>query len=149
MRKIKVLLIIAMMGLWMSQAFSAESTWMTNFDKAKKVAAEKKIPIIMDFSGSDWCIWCQRLDKEIFSKKKFQEYVKDNFVLVLIDFPRAGKQTPEEKKINRALSEKYKVAGFPTVLILDANGKKLGQAGYMPGGPDAFIKFLEKYKVKK
>ena len=86
---------------------SAGEGWLTDFDAAKKLAAEKKLPIVMDFSGSDWCIWCMRLDEEVFSKEAFKTYAKDNLVLFLADFPRDKKLPDEVKAQNRELARKY------------------------------------------
>lgn len=149
MKAFKLLLVIAMMILCVLQLSAAGNEWLTNFEQAKKVAAEKKIPILLQFSGSDWCVWCQKLKKEVFSQKKFKDYVKDKFVLLFIDFPRAGNQSMEERQLNSALSQYYNIMGFPTILILDANGKELGRTGYIYGGPDEFIKFLSRFTTKK
>lgn len=149
MKVTKLLVVTVMMIFCGLQLTASEKGWLTNFEKAKKVAAKKKIPILVDFSGSDWCVWCQKLNKEIFSQKKFKNYVKDKFVLLLIDFPRAGNQSEKEKKLNKAMAQEYKIQGFPTVLILDAKGKELARGGYMRGGVDEFIKFLDKHKIAK
>ena len=149
MKVIKLLVVTAMMSFCVMQLAAVEKGWLTNFENAKKIAAEKKIPILVDFSGSDWCVWCQKLDKEVFSQKKFQDYVKGKFVLLMIDFPRAGNQSLEEKQLNRTLAQKYEIMGFPTVLILDAKGKEIGRTSYLRGGPNEFIKYLNKFTTSK
>jgi len=67
-------------------------------------------------------------------------------VLVEVDFPRAKKQSAELKKANQALQEKYKIEGYPTIIVLDSAGKKIGETGYVEGGPKAFIAELDKLK---
>jgi protein disulfide-isomerase len=122
----------------------AHDAWLTDFEAAKKLAAERKLPILADFSGSDWCGWCIKLDKEVFSKKSFQEYAAGNVVLFLADFP-SRKQLPDKVKAqNEKLVELYGIRGFPTVLLLDATGKVLGRTGYQRGGPEAYVKHLKK-----
>ncbi len=126
----------------------AGDDWLTDFDKAKAQAKELNRPILVDFSGSDWCGWCIKLDKEVFSKQEFKDYAKENLVLLLLDFPRKKALPEAEKKANDGLSTKYKVRGFPTVLLLDAEGKELARTGYMPGGPQAYIKHLKDLLAK-
>ena len=103
---------------------------------------------MLDFTGSDWCGWCIKLNKEVFSQPDFAEYAKKNLVLVEVDFPRQKEQTDAQKKANQALQEKYKVEGYPTIVVLDAEGKKVGELGYQPGGPKAFTAELDKLKKK-
>ena len=78
----------------------------------------------------------------------FVEYAKKNLVAVEVDFPRRKEQSKELKKANEALQEKYSIEGYPTIIVLDGEGKKVGKLGYMPGGPKAFIGELEKIKKK-
>jgi len=123
---------------------AAESAgWITNFEEAKKIAAEKKLPILMDFSGSDWCIWCQRLDSEVFAQKAFQDYAKDNLVLFLADFPMRAKQPDALKNQNRQLQSIYRVSGYPTVILVSAQGDELARTGYVRGGGDAYVEHLK------
>jgi protein disulfide-isomerase len=147
MRTAKLLLVLVCV-MSVGSVFASGKEWLTDFDAAKKEAAKRNLPILVDFSGSDWCKWCMKLDKEVFSQKAFKDYVKDNFILLLIDFPnpRTSKQSDAEKKQNRELAQKYKVRGFPTVLILDKDGKLLKSGGYMEGGPEAYIKYLKQVK---
>lgn len=138
MKKLFALLIV--LGL-ASVALSGD--WLTDFEKAKKEAAEKNLPILVDFSGSDWCGWCIRLDEEVFSERKFQSYAKKNLVLFLADFPRQKKLKDDVKEQNEALAKKYGVRGYPTVLLLDANGEVLGRTGYKQGGPEAYVEHIK------
>jgi protein disulfide-isomerase len=130
------------------QLRAGEVDWQTDLPKAQaKAKAEKKL-VMMDFTGSDWCGWCIKLNNEVFSKSEFVDYAKTNLVAVEVDFPRAKKQTEEQKKANQALQEKYKIEGYPTIIVLNGAGEKVGQLGYMPGGPKAFIAELEKLRKK-
>lgn len=121
----------------------AESVWLTDFEAAKKQAAEKNLPILADFAGSDWCGWCIKLDKEVFSKDEFKAYAKDNLVLLLVDFP-SRKQLPADVKAqNDKLAKEYGIRGYPTVLLLDAKGKVLEQTGYQRGGAAAYVEHIK------
>jgi len=110
---------------------------------ALKLAAEQKKPILADFAGSDWCGWCIKLDKEVFSQKFFKDYAAENFVLLLVDFPSQKKLSDAQTEQNESLARKYGVRGFPTVVLLDANGKELDRTGYRRGGPKAYVTHLK------
>jgi len=153
-----------MKRIWLAAVFAAGVAavcqaegdgWMSDMEAAKKTAAEKNRPILVDFSGSDWCGWCMKLDKEVFSTEQFKKFAADNLVLVLADFPRRKEQSAEQRKANDALAEKYNIEGFPTVLLLDASGRELARTGYRPGGAEAYVKHLKElvekagYKIEK
>ena len=125
-------------------AKKAEAVWLTDFKEAQQLAEKEKKVMLVDFTGSDWCPWCIKLDKEVFSQKAFQKYAAENLVLVMIDFPKKKQQTPEQKKANDELAEKYKVDGFPTVLLLKPDGSIIVRTGYRRGGAEAYVKYLKK-----
>ena len=143
-------LILGLLTGWMAlQAGLAEVQWITDLPSAQKKAKEEKKLVLMDFTGSDWCGWCIKLNKEVFSTKEFADYAKDNLVLVELDFPNKKQQSAELKKANQALKEKYGANGFPTIVILNSEGKQVWkQVGYMPGGPTAWIAKLNEAKKK-
>jgi protein disulfide-isomerase len=123
---------------------------MTDMDKAMKLSAKTGKPILADFSGSDWCGWCMKLDREVFSQKIFKDFAKDNLILVLLDFPRSKVIPANVKKQNRALAAKYGIRSYPTVLLLDSKGKVLLKTGYRRGGPQKYVDFLKsKMPAKK
>jgi protein disulfide-isomerase len=128
------------------QAGAAELKWLTDLPKAQAKAKDEKKLVMMDFTGSDWCPWCIKLNKEIFSQPEFIKYAEKNLVPVEVDFPRNKAQSDELKKANQALQDKYKIDGYPTVIVLNSEGKKVGELGYMEGGPKAFIAKLDKLK---
>lgn len=134
---------LVLVGVLLTGVVTAAEGWLTDFEKAKAQAAEQKRPILVDFSGSDWCGWCIKLDEEVFSKKEFKDFAQDNLVLLLIDFPRKSKLTDAEKESNDKLAKQYGVRGFPTVLLLDAEGKVLGKTGYQTGGPSKYVEHLK------
>ena len=104
--------------------------------------------VLLDFTGSDWCGWCKRLNKEIFQTPEFTEYAQKRLELVEVDFPHRKKLPAELVKANDALQSKYQVRGYPTLIILNSAGKKIGELGYQEGGPKAFIAELEKLRSK-
>jgi len=103
---------------------------------------------MLDFTGSDWCGWCIKLNREVFSQPEFADYASKNLVLVEVDFPRNKPQTAELKKANEALQAKYNIEGYPTIIVLNSAGKKVGELGYQAGGPKPFIAALDKLKSK-
>ena len=126
----------------------AAPKWYTDLDEAKAVAAKENKPLLVDFTGSDWCGFCIKLHAEVFDKPEFEEFAK-NYVLVELDFPSKKPQPPEEKAKNKATQAKFAVSGFPTVLLIDAkSGEAYGrQSGYGPGtGPKAYIEKLLAFK---
>ena len=125
---------------------NAKPGWLTDIRQARDKAKSDKKLILVDFTGSDWCGWCIKLDREVFSKPEFKEYADKNLVLLEVDFPKGKQQTAVQKAHNLELAEKFGVQGFPTVLVLDAEGKIVGQLGYMPGGPSAFLAELDKLR---
>jgi len=125
----------------------AESGWLNDYKKAQQEAKATNKFLLLDFTGSDWCGWCKKFDREILSQSQFKDFARGNLVLVELDFPRAKPQNPEVKKQNLELAQQYQVQGFPTIVVLNSNGQKLWQYdGYFPGGPEAFIAQLEKLR---
>jgi thioredoxin-related protein len=147
LRSIRTLgLMMALMFVTVAQAAWSAEQWTENVSAAKTVAHEEHKRILLDFTGSDWCEWCKELDHEVFSTTAFKTYASKHLVLVKVDFPRSIPQSTEIKKQNLILQQQYAIEGYPTVIVLDADGKQIGKLGYMPGGPDAFIKALEALK---
>ncbi len=127
-------------------AFAAKEGWLDDLEKAKAQAKAENKKILLDFTGSDWCGWCKKLDAEIFSTQEFKDYAAKKLVLVELDFPKGFKLPEATQKQNEALAKKFQVRGYPTIIITSASGTKKGELGYVEGGPKAFIKALEKAK---
>lgn len=122
---------------------AAKAAWLDDFEAAKALAKETGRLILADFSGSDWCGWCIKLDQEVFRQPAFQTYAAENLVLFLADFPRGHKLPETTVKQNEALMGRYQVEGFPTVLLLSADGKVVGRTGYQKGGAESYIQHLQ------
>lgn len=153
MKKVIVLLFIAFSALTMQ---AQELEWHTDIAKAVALSASTKKPLLMFFTGSDWCGWCMKLQKEVLQTPEFAKWAKENVILVELDFPRKAPQTPEIKNQNAQLNAFFKVRGYPTVWF--ANGSKgadgkiafdaLGSTGYVAGGPSAWLEGANKI-IKK
>lgn len=129
-------------------AFAASSTpagFTDNLDEALQRAKASGRYVLVDFSGSDWCGWCKRLDKEVFSKPEFLDTATNTYELVFIDSPSDETLLSERAKgENPKLVEKYDVHGFPTVLMMNGDGEVVFKTGYRKGGPEKYLKHLKR-----
>ena len=126
-----------------SPSVAAKLGWLTSYEQAEQKAKADNKLLLLDFTGSDWCGWCMKIDQEIFSKPAFKEYAAKHLVLLEIDFPMKRQVPAAVKAQNNKLAEKYQIQGFPTIIVLNGSGKKVGELGYVEGGPSAFIAQLE------
>lgn len=131
-----------------SSAAFAATGWDDDYEKAVAKAKTENKMVLLDFTGSDWCSWCMKLDKEVFSKKEFKDYAKENLVLVEVDFPNGKRQTKKLKEQNEKLKAEHAIKGYPTIIVLNPDGQKVGELGYMPGGPVPFLEKLNGFKGK-
>jgi len=121
-------------------------TWYTDLNEASKISAKTNKPLMLFFTGSDWCGWCVRLQKEVFLTKEFTKWADESVILVDVDFPKdKSKQSSELQNQNNLLARQYEVRGYPTVHFVTVSGSagnynytKLGQSGYMAGGPSVW-----------
>ena len=120
----KLAIIIFVLGIGIS-TFASGKQWLTNLEKAMKLSEKSGKPILIEFSGSDWCPPCMRLNKSVFSQKSFLDFAEKNLILVSMDFPRNSSQTSEQKRYNNNIARKYRVKYFPTVFLLDSKGKMI------------------------
>lgn len=104
----------------------------------------RPLVVLADFTGSDWCGWCIKLKDEVFSKPEFEEWAKEHVVLLELDFPKQKQLSDELKKQHEELRKEFGIDGFPTIVFMDAKGKKVGKSGYVAGGPAAWIAAAEK-----
>jgi thioredoxin-related protein len=126
--------------------------WTTNFEEAKVLASKKDQNIVLVFQGSDWCGPCIKLDREIWSTDTFKEFSKSHFVMLKADFPRrkANQLDSEQVRKNTLLAEKYNPAGyFPFVVVLNSDGKVLGETGYKKVTPTEYIAQLKAFEKSK
>ncbi len=147
-RTLVVLLITA------ASSLAATPPWTDDWDAAKAKSKSENKPILIYMTGSDWCGWCKKLEKEVISKKAFTDFAAEHFILMEADFPKTKEQPAPLKKQNAALRKTYLNGGYPTMYVLDAEGKKLSKdLGEIEGGLDGYIaklkEFLPKAKAAK
>lgn len=124
------------------------SDWGTDYNAALAQAKAQKKLVLLDFTGSDWCGYCKLLDKEVLSQQAFKDFADKNYVGVTLDYPHEKAQSDAVKQQNDDLAKKFNIEGFPTLIVVDPDGKEIGrQVGYEPGsGPDAVITKLKSFK---
>lgn len=138
-----------MAGALAGQIFAADSAWTTSAPAALAQAKKDHKLVLLDFTGSDWCPPCKRLEAEILSQPRFLDYAKTNLVLVQVDFPAQKKQSAALREANNELQEKYNVQGYPTLLLLKPDGTVIwNHVGYLEGGPSALVEQVEAIKAK-
>jgi thiol:disulfide interchange protein len=143
----KIAFAFVTLATFIHSAAADENGWTTDYKKALAQAKAEKKFVLIDFAGSTWCTGCIKLEREVFSTKKFQQYAAKKFVLILVDFP----DPVSEPKTGAELIPKYLPPDrieLPTVVVLTPDGKKIGEASYEPGGPEVFIAAIQKI-VKK
>ena len=146
----KMLFLFAAAALAVSAFAAVPKGWTDDFEAARKRAEKESKPMLVLFTGSDWCIWCKRLEGEVFSKADFATAIPKEMVAVFLDFPSdESLVTAERRKLNEALARKYGIRGFPTVLLMDAKGKVFAQTGYRPGGPALYVEHLRELVAQK
>jgi thioredoxin-related protein len=147
----------AMIAMSISTTASAErpvtegakvGEWTMDFEAAKALAKAKNLPLLMNFTGSDWCGWCKLMDKNVFTTEAWKIFATQNMVTVFIDFPKDKSLVPAKLvPSNKALSEKFEVGGYPTYILLAPDGEK--QLGKLSASRDAtpasFIQDIKKY----
>lgn len=114
--------------------------WTTNFPQALQASQRTGKPLLVNFTGSDWCGWCVRLKQEVFDKPEFKQWAADHVILVELDFPRNKSLPAALKAQNDKLRNHYQIRGFPTILFLNGKGEVIGRSGYQAGGPAAWTK---------
>ena len=125
--------------------------WTEDYAKALTQAEAAGKLVVADFTGSDWCRWCVRLEKEVFDTPEFIEWSSKNAVLLKVDFPRKSGQATQIKVQNKKLAKKYSasIKGYPTILVLDSKGKVVARTGYVKGGPQAWLRELESQLMRQ
>lgn len=131
-----------------SSAFATpHEGWTADLDKALAQAKKDNLAVLVEFTGSDWCPPCIMMRQNVFSKKEFVKKASKDFVLVELDFPKGDKALSEK---NQPFAEKYKIDGFPTIVLLDSGGQEFSRF-YASEYPsiDAFVAHISKQLERK
>jgi protein disulfide-isomerase len=133
--------------------------WLTDVQKATDLSIKTKKPLLMFFTGSDWCGWCTRLQDEVLKTQDFAKWASKNVILVELDFPKRTVQDQKIKDQNMQLAQVFKISGFPTIHLVTPNKTEtginlnsFGSFGYVAGGPSKWITqanaFMDSQKTK-
>ncbi|MFC4738790.1 thioredoxin family protein [Flavobacterium ponti] len=145
MKKIFLLLFVSLSSFFVQA--QEDLTWHTDMTKATELSMKENKPLMMFFTGSDWCGWCIRLQKEVFKTEEFTKWAKKNVILVELDFPKRTPQDESIKMQNAQLQQIFQVRGYPTVWLVNpekttegkVNLSALGSIGYVAGGPEKWL----------
>lgn len=136
-----------------SLALAAGDGWLTDWESAKAKAKAENKPILLNLTGSDWCGWCIKIEKDVFSQQAFKDFAAEHLILMEADFPRKKEQAAVLKKQNKDLEKKYLNEGYPTIWLLDADGNKLSEEdlGEVKLAAAGYVKHLKELlaKIKK
>ena len=139
-----------------AEAKAPELEWHTDIAKAATLSEKSKKPLLLFFTGSDWCGWCMKLQREVLKTPEFTKWAKDNVILVELDFPKNTAQSDALKQQNAQIHQFFQVRGYPTIVFANstktADGKitfeALGSTGYVAGGPATWVDHANKI-IKK
>ncbi len=146
----QILFVFAAAALAASAFAAVPKGWTDDFEAAQKRAAKEAKPMLVLFTGSDWCIWCKRLEGEVFSQEAFSKAIPKEMVAVFLDFPSdESLVTPARRMKNEWLGRIYGIRGYPTVLLMDAKGEVFAKTGYRPGGAEPYVEHLRQLVAEK
>lgn len=128
---------------------TAAEGWSTDMPSALEQAQSQDKDLLIDFTGSDWCGWCIKLNEEVFSQPAFKDQAPEHFVLVELDFPQDKPQSDELKAQNEEWAQKLGVQGFPTIALVDSAGVPYAMTGYQQGGAEAYMEHLDELRQRR
>jgi len=143
-RRFIALIILAAGAGSVAWAGGEKIAWLIDNDEAQEAARIENRPIFILFTGSDWCVWCERMENEILSTPQFADFASKNLILLVVDFPRSIELPEARMKKSRKLQNKYGISVYPTVVLTDSEGAVLGRLSYKNGGPKPFLGELSK-----
>lgn len=121
---------------------SSTINWLDSYEKAVEQSKTSKKPLLIFFTGSDWCGWCHKLENEVLDTPTFAQNVGDTFIFLIADFPMKKSLDETKTAQNSELQRTFDVKGFPTLVILDEQQQPIGTTGYRPGGAKAYSDHL-------
>jgi protein disulfide-isomerase len=142
-----ILPIAVAFALFSASCARAQQAWTTDYKNAQEEAKASHKLLFLNFTGSDWCGYCFQFDKAILSQPQFKDYASKNLILMEVDFPRRKAQSVETKNQNMELARRYQIEGFPTLVVLNGEGKTVWRFdGLFMGGVAAFLAELDKVR---
>lgn len=123
-------------------ANESQIEWLTDYTQALEVAKKEHKPVILLFTGSDWCTWCKKLEREVLQQNEFASMCANEFIFVKVDFPHNPRLPSEVEREHRGLKNRYGVRGLPKMVMLNEKQEQIAYVGYRRGGPKAFAEHL-------
>lgn len=142
---ISLLLIVSGFGLF-AEEYPPQG-WNSNFLDALERAQEDDTYLLLNFTGSDWCIWCKELDKQVFGTPEFRDWAEENTQLVFVDFPSGISLSENQQEQNYILQSFFGVQGYPSIWLIDNDLTPLLVTGFQNGGAENYIEHLENDRV--
>jgi protein disulfide-isomerase len=150
------ILVCLLLGQILEAASSSQTSsiaWITDYEQAVKLGKQTSKPLFLFFTGSDWCGWCNKLEKEVLEAQDFVQAISDKLIFVKLDYPMRVQLDPETTNQNERLQEKFSVKSFPTIVILNFDQQPIGMAGYRTGGGKQYaqhvLKMVNDYSAYK
>ena len=124
--------------------------WVLDIDAAKEMARKEGKDILINFTGSDWCGWCKKLDGEVFSLPAFHETAGKQYIYLYLDFPRSeeAKALVVDEALNGKSRDEMGVDGFPTIILADHQMRPYAKTGYQQGGPEKYLEHIVELRAK-
>ena len=124
--------------------------WVMDISVAREMASKEGKDILINFTGSDWCGWCKRLDAEVFVHPVFHETAGKQYIYLYLDFPRGEEAMAKviDEALNNENRDQMSVNGFPTIILADSQMRPYGRTGYQPGGPEKYLEHLAELRTK-
>lgn len=128
----------------------ARIQWLTHYEDAVNQSIATNKPVLMFFTGSGWCTWCDKLEEEVFETREFHEAAGDKFIFLKVDYPKKDSSfymamEPQVKEQNKQLLSRFNIRSYPTVIVLDGRTQhSMGITGYRAGGPRQYASHLQR-----
>ncbi|MDE0961101.1 MAG: thioredoxin family protein [Planctomycetota bacterium] len=124
--------------------------WVLDIEAAKEMARKEGKDILINFTGSDWCGWCKKLEGEVFSLPAFHESAGKQYVYLYLDFPRSeeAKAKVVDEVLNGKSRDEMGVNGFPTIILADHQMRPYAKTGYQAGGPEKYLEHIVELRAK-
>lgn len=123
--------LFSLLGVLLSLCSAGAVEWLTNVEQAQQLAAAEGKAVLVDFTGTDWCVYCREMHRKVLDTPAFEAYAAPKFVCVEMDLPHKPLLPPEQLEYNRSIVKRYGVTGYPTLLVLNAAGEVTG--GFIGG----------------
>ncbi len=142
MKRIYALVIVLIYGTTLVFAEYPPKGWTDDIIVGAERAQQEDKMLLLNFTGSDWCVWCQKLESNIFTDPEYVEWANENLVQVFLDFPNSIDQSKRVVRQNQALQQFFGIRGYPTIMVLDSSLNPLLQTGYLDIDAKGYVQHL-------